>query len=76
MQDKLHQTEIALDSADIIPAGFRFCGRAVILQDNEPNHVSKLPGAKEYQGLLAFMDFQFTVTRPDPKPTDHLFGNI
>ncbi len=32
--------------------------------DNEPDHASKPPEAKEDQGLLACMDFQFTVTRP------------
>lgn len=32
--------------------------------DNEPDHASKLPEAEEDQGLLACMDFQFTVTRP------------
>lgn len=49
-QDKLHleRREVALDTADVIPIGFRFCGRTVIFQmDNEPDHASKLPEAKQ-----------------------------
>lgn len=76
-QDKLHleQREVPLDAADVIPTGFRFCRRAVIFQmDNEPDHASKLPEAKEDQGLVACMDFQFTVTRP--QNSLNIFGNL